>query len=973
MADLLEGALVNAVAGMATGPRPLRKAVEFYASQDGTTLRDIEEQLARRIRSDVNDTVRNRMRMALSEWDWEQDAPWTAGTKKVSAGRRELIYRLLGVGEALKAALEELPYYRGAEEIFIQAPLSGTPWYTADFRAAHDFYWKRLQQYLREMRGMSPDAVASLGTKASRVLAQLGDPAGEVKGSRGLVVGYVQSGKTTNFTAVIAKAIDAGYRLIIVLSGTTNLLRNQTQRRLDMELAGYENVLRNKDPDEEHDYSTDPAWPKRFIRYSRLPSLLGSVDILRLTGREDFQSHAAGINPLEFEFEKREKLRPLFDRVNLDHASARVVIAKKQRDRLKKLCKLLRHVGSERCSEIPALVIDDESDQASVNTVNPRKQRTNGDEKERTAINGYIVEMLRLLPRAQYIGYTATPFANCFVNPDDPADIYPSDFMVSLERPGEYMGASDFHDFHPVAPDRMSNEAAHVRSIPRDEESKDDLLAEAIDAFVLTAAIKEFRTAQGGQEFRHHTMLVHDSPLQGAHDKTAERIRKLWKAAGYDSPAAVTRLWDLLVRDYRPVNEDRGAGLQLPTTGQELKTHLGSALAKIRNSDPVLIVNSAEGADVPDFDKTSVWKIIVGGTKLSRGYTVEGLTISYFRRRAGNQDTLMQMGRWFGFRPGYRDLVRLYIGRAERDGKRPPFDLYKAFEALCRDEEDFREQLKMYELGPDGKPGLTPRDVPALVFNTHPRLRPTAANKMFNADITWAAFLYREPTQQDMSVKARKHNEQEFAALLASPKVKTANASVKLRGKSVAFDVKWRRASNSEIVSLIAGLDWGADGRYLRAETEFLKREPPAVSEWIMVVPQLVEERRAGVWRAGKNEYRRVERERLETRFAGFSSPEHVKLAKWLVGRAEASDEIACAGLTPDGAQGVMLVYPTAPTVDRKLQRGPTVIGFALLLPEAPTGQRIAFTAHLKTSEVVVPVTQRPRKAVRHTLRRATG
>src|SRR5262249_22258646 len=149
---------------------------------------------------------------------------------------------------------------------------------------------------------------------------------------------------------------------------------------------------------------------------------------------------------------------------------------------------------------------------------------------------------------------------------------------------------------------------------------------------------------------------------------------------------------------------------------------LGAALDDIRRGpSPVLMVNSAEGAEAPDFDgKVGVWKIIVGGAKLSRGYTIEGLTISYFRRRSAMQDTLMQMGRWFGYRSGYTDLVRLYIGRAETMGKET-IDLHQAFEAMCRDEEDFRTQLAMYE----GKGGITPKEVPALVFNSHPRLRPT--------------------------------------------------------------------------------------------------------------------------------------------------------------------------------------------------------------------------------------------------------
>jgi hypothetical protein len=965
MKDVLENALLKALAGMTDGPGELLAALKFYANQEGARLANVEASLSLRIRAGANDPVKHQVRKALSDWDYEQDASWTKGTPKLTGSRRERIYELLRAGRALREALDELPYYKGPTEVLIENPASAGTWYTQKFRATHDFYWKRLEKYLIDKRELSSDDTASLGSKASRVLAHLADPgAAAVWHARGLVVGHVQSGKTTNFTAVIAKAIDAGYRLIIVLSGTTNLLRNQTQRRLDMELAGRENVLR-RGGGGDHDYSSDPDWPDRFISYGRLPSLAGSVDILRLTGREDFQSQSAGINPMEFEFEKREKLKPLFDRENLDQTNARLVVVKKQKDRLKKLCTLLEHVGEESCSEIPALMIDDESDQASVNTVNPSRPRKQGDD-ERTRINGYIVKILKLLPRAQYIGYTATPFANCFVNPDDPADLYPTDFILSLERPPKYMGARDFHDFDPVPSGRLSNEKAHVRDIPCEEAPKDDRLGEAIDAFVLTAAIKEFRAARHKdlefRHLRHHTMLVHDSPLTGKHEATANRIRRLWRSAGYDSPAAAGRLWEMLGRDYRPVWQDRGGEMKLPSSLAQLKTYLGLALQKIRKGekDPVLVVNSAEGADVPDFDKGQVWKIIVGGTKLSRGYTVEGLTISYFRRRAANQDTLMQMGRWFGFRHGYRDLIRLYIGRKEPDGKRPPFDLYKAFEAMCRDEEDFREQLKMYELGPDGRPGLTPRDIPALIFNSHPRLRPTAANKMFNAKITWAAFHYREPTQQSMDAGPRSHNERAFKALLGSTSVKTVKASVEIGKKSAEFDVRWRPASTDQVVELLKDLDWGLAGRardgrgLLSAELAFLERKPSPVGSWLIVVPQLLKQPRAGDWRAGKNSYRKVEREWQGSRFGGFSSPEHVSFAKWLVGKPPEGHRVASSGLKQDKSKGILLVYPTAPTENGRILKGPTVMGFALVLPDLPTGSRVAFTTYRKSEEVVV-------------------
>ncbi len=211
-------------------------------------------------------------------------------------------------------------------------------------------------------------------------MERLADPAAESPaGARGLVVGYVQSGKTTNFTGLIAKALDAGYKLIIVLSGTTNLLRNQTQRRLDMDLVGRENILLgSEEEDIEHDYRDDPDWPEKFISYGKRPGRLGRVDLTRLTGAADFEGRNAGFNPLEFEFEKKDKAAPLYRRENLNHAGARIIVVKKNAGRLKQLDQDLKAVGKHKCAEIPALIIDDESDQASINTKKPDKAAEKG-------------------------------------------------------------------------------------------------------------------------------------------------------------------------------------------------------------------------------------------------------------------------------------------------------------------------------------------------------------------------------------------------------------------------------------------------------------------------------------------------------------------------------------------------------------------------------------------------------------------
>jgi Z1 domain. len=933
----LEESLRSALSGMTGEPAPLLKAIRFYASQAGDGVRNIERELRQHITSSPNDEVRRLLNTHLGRWDWETNAPWTGATDANTEKRRERIYDLLCIDLPLRKILNTyVPPYQGAKPVVIDDPKSVHDWYTSDFRKKHNFYWKKLREFLEKTRGIVANAVNSIEASADRILERLADPSSpDIYKARGLVVGYVQSGKTTNFTAVIAKAIDAGYRLIIVLSGTTDLLRNQTQRRLDMDLVGIENIRRGaSEEDTEHDYVEDEGWPSKFISYGQQPSLLGHIDIHRLTGQEDFQSRDAGLNPLEFEFEKRDRRRPLFERENLNHTGARIAVVKKQADRLKSLCKELKNVGHAKCAEVPTLVIDDESDQASVNTINPKKVSTaKGADKTRSRINERIVEILKLLPRAQYLGYTATPFANVFVNPRDPEDIYPKDFIVSLPRPEGYMGATEFLDFEPTPPKRKSNEDAYIRDIPNKKRPEENRLLEAVDAFVLTGALKKFREHRNGIQFKHHTMLFHHSVRTGDQMAVVQELRRLWRKAGFASPgAAAVRLEQLLESDFRPVWIDRGRslGLAFPKSYSELRPFVGEALDEIRKGiTPVLMVNSAEGHDTPDFDgKTGVWKIIVGGAKLSRGYTIEGLTISYFRRRAAMQDTLMQMGRWFGYRPDYTDLVRLYIGRAEAIGK-ITIDLYEAFEAMCRDEEDFRAQLAMYE----GKGGITPTEVPALVFNSHPRLRPASRNKMFNARITWAAFDYREPTTQASSGVGRRENAAQFKRFIRSHNIRT----VKVEGREAKFSAKWTSASNRDVVSLLTKVKWDKAGDPIGAELEFLRRKLAQVDSWIFLAPQITKGSGAP-WIVGATQFSCVTRKKITSgRIGVYSSPDHLKFAKWLVGGTE---EEYTSALKPNSKGAILLFYPTRERLEGDaVSTGDPIMGFGIVLPR-PAGQR---------------------------------
>ncbi|MGH1564724.1 Z1 domain-containing protein [Mumia sp. DW29H23] len=721
-------------------PAPLG---ELLTAMSGTVVSDAQL-LDFLNNAGVNDPTCTQIRLALAKWDSDEDP--TLDTVARTAGRRESIYAALRISSAMTDAFaEHFPVYE-APAIVISKVFQ--PWYANARKERTNVYWDAYETYLRDVKNWDASAIASLDQTTTEVVERLSDPVrAEVKQTKGLVVGYVQSGKTANFTGVVAKAVDAGYRLIIVLTGTIEILRAQTQRRMDMELIGRENILRGLDPTDpmvarELDYQQDKDWlADRFVKHGAALAQPGVVHVDRVTThRSDYKRLPQGLTKLRFF--RTDKQKPLNDPSNLFNADAYVAVIKKNKAPLEKLLADLKpHKGD--LAQLPVLIIDDESDQASVDTTNPAKWNKNSAKnRERTTINRLITDILTICHRAQYVGYTATPFANVFVDPDDERDLFPSDFVLSLRRPPGYMGVQEFHDLGQRWDDdektfTTSNEKAHVRGLFGDAATNPtgriQELQEAIDAWVLSGAIKKFRETTDAKQYRHHTMLVHESVKRAEHEAMAMDVRALWHGSKFTSTEGHARLKKLYDADYHPVMLARSAGASVPSSFDELKPFIAQAYAQIMiDGDPILIVNSDAQIKAQqkklDFEADKVWRILVGGTQLSRGFTVEGLTVSYFRRKAGQADTLMQAGRWFGFRPGYQDLVRLYIRRDST------VDLYDAFEALLLDEEAFREELEQYEgFDEDGMPRLEPRQIPPLVSQHLPWLKPTARNKMWNA------------------------------------------------------------------------------------------------------------------------------------------------------------------------------------------------------------------------------------------------
>lgn len=748
------------------GPEPLLDEVNHRLGKtSGPT--DEATLIAAVTDPDVNDPLRISFHILLSRWDSADDIDWAVTedgepTQPGTPERRALVLAALGLSPDSVTRVDSFFPVHGSDTVVIaeESP-EWTPWYTPERAKERTFYWDAYRGVL-EADHWDPYAIDRLDFATDQVVRRLADPSGaRPYQSKGLVVGHVQSGKTANFAGVIAKAIDAGYRLIIVLTGTVELLRSQTQRRLDRQLVGVENILGGVDPNDADlvaaiDYvgTGDRDWKDgKFVTLGVQPRDIGVPAIRRLsTLSGDYRALKAGLATLDFAAgnELKNPRLPVWDPANLHATDVRLAVVKKNKDVLTKLVNDLRQIHA-KLGDIPTLIIDDEADEASVNTVNPKK--STAEQVERSAINKLLSDLLHRLRRAQYVGYTATPFANVFVNPDDIEDIYPRDFIISLETPEGYMGGRDFHDLDGVDPDDVtwatSNEKAYVRDLRAgvaDDAARRKEIQDALDAFVLSGAIKLWRADRTGTlgRFRHHTMLVHESVKQSEHDDLARLVLDVVRNAGYSSPAGLRRLHDLWRDDFLPVSEARSDGDPVPDDWNGLQPFIGAALDKIHDgTSPVVVINGNKDSDYAqpdlDFQTRDVWKILVGGTKLSRGFTVEGLTVSYYTRRTTSASTLMQMGRWFGYRAGYRDLVRLYIGREVPGPRRgTTVDLYDTFETIVRDEEDFREELRTFQgLNDDGTPKVRPIDVPPMVFQSLPWLKPTGANKMYNAVLTF--------------------------------------------------------------------------------------------------------------------------------------------------------------------------------------------------------------------------------------------
>lgn len=578
------------------------------------------------------------------------------------------------------------------EPVRVIARVKDRPDWIAERDRSGWHYWPALRQYLLTQKHWPIDAVRSLDESSDRVLRFLEPPETSAFDTRGLVLGYVQSGKTANFTALIAKAADAGYRLVIVLSGIDNGLRKQTQVRLTKELVGY--------PDGRAGAVRLPPEGLRWHQFT-------SDDV-----NGDFQAGRA------------------------NHAALQVgqppvlIVAKKNSQVLRRLRHWLDAAPADVHASLPVLVVDDEADQASIDVRGSYQQpgeELDDDYEEPSVINGHIRALLNTFSRRAYVAYTATPFANILIPHDteDPqvgADLYPRDFFVDLPKPPGYFGAEEFFGRLDAEEGEERPGLDVIRLIPPADLAWDDegtalppSLDEALLAFVLAGAARACR----GDSDEPCTMLVHTSVRIVDQARTRARVeqkfqelRDEWRYDRKRIEPVLKALWE---REFVPTIKRVAAFPVLDFS--TLRPFIGPFFEAIE----VREINSETG-EVLDYEKEpSLKAIAVGGNRLSRGLTLGGLLISYFSRTTKLYDTLMQMGRWFGYREGYQDLIRVYTTEV----------LSSWFSDLAEVEHRLRQDLKVYE-----DANITPLEL-GMRIRSHPVMQVTGPLKRrFATDVT---------------------------------------------------------------------------------------------------------------------------------------------------------------------------------------------------------------------------------------------
>ncbi|MDT6964295.1 Z1 domain-containing protein [Cupriavidus sp. SZY C1] len=632
------------------------------------------------------------------------------------------------------------------------------PWLTPE-RKANWRYWQRYREWQEAKLPWS--AIDGLDASTDEVLGLLEDPLRVGSWDRrGLVVGHVQSGKTGNYTGLISKAADAGYKIIVVLAGLHNNLRSQTQMRLDEGFLGY----------------ATSAFQDGALNVIGVGVIDGDPAI-----RPNYATNRSDNGDFSAKVAKNLGITP--------EQRPWLFVIKKNKSVLQRLLHWINnHVanasdpetGRRIVTNLPLLVIDDEADHASVDTGEQLigEDGVPDSEHQPTAINSLIRKILHAFTRKAYVGYTATPFANIFIHErgatrDEGPDLFPSSFIVNLGAPSNYIGPARV--FGLAGPDGREGGLPLVREIsdhcsedgksgwmpvshkatyrPHDASTESGLpesLNEAIDAFILACAIRQSR-GQGGE---HSSMLVHvtrfNAVQQVVHECIESYVRHMRQRVlrQIGSESILARLKELWLKDFVPTSEAMAASSLVPIGTSETWCDIVEVLPIVLEAISVRMINGTAKDALDYADSAAGLKVIaVGGDKLARGLTLEGLCTSYFLRASRMYDTLMQMGRWFGYRPGYLDVCRLYTTS----------ELVEWFEHIADAAEELREEFDQMAAS-SGKPidfGLKVKSHPVLMVTSRLKMRSARTLYLsFSGSVVETVTLFRDPAKHKNNLDA---------------------------------------------------------------------------------------------------------------------------------------------------------------------------------------------------------------------------
>ncbi|NPD85367.1 Z1 domain-containing protein [Lentimicrobium sp. L6] len=822
------------------------------------------------------------------------------------------------------------------------------PWLYDEKSKINPELWNRYKIYMNQKDASFP--MGSLDDITDKILDKCVNP--KVKGRwdrRGMVVGNVQSGKTANYTGLINKATDAGYKLIIVIAGIHNSLRAQTQSRIDEGFIG-----RN---------SSDFILKQRNIK-TGVGYIKAETEIYSYTSSDA----------------KGDFNRNIASRISvpIGGKSPTVLVIKKNKSILENLILWLHQFattdekGDNRIFDVPLLLIDDEADNASVNS---------GSELDIKTINRLIRTLLNLFNQNTFIGYTATPYANIFI-PSSWSDtletivkdirmkigedLFPRDFIVNIPPPSNYVGAvqvfgyenSDTgEDFEGLDIIRTAEDQEPYFPLKLNSKNKGDLpddvpssLKEALKSFILTCAIRRLR----GQENKHNSMLIHVALYVAWIDRVAWLVNEIMRDYKLQIRSGqgnlINELKDLFENDFIPTTDNVKDNIAY--TDHKIKQHswdeiilvLNDAVSKIEvrsvhgtKNTRLLEYHNIEDIKYDDY-KNGMSVIAVGGNRLARGITLEGLSVSYYLRASRLYDSLMQMGRWFGYRPGYIDLCRLFTTN----------QLINWYRHITLATEEMRADFD--EMAASNKQPVDYR----LKIRTHPGiLNITAAGKMREHQKILVGFSGKitQTYQLIKNEKIVKNNLNVLNSLLVrleNPK-KRYTLSKKLNG------LNWENVAPEKVMSFLEGFSTNQPNIRTELLNRYIQKQNSKglLLDWTIALIINSESENSYEFKYLNGSVVAGLSKRTNTKIGGDSyftlsknnifDPTHRRLDLEMNNKNPKESEVK--KIRAKVGKSLLVIYPLDWTVDTKLEDGIPLVGWGLVFPEIKNEEKVEYAA----------------------------